>query len=56
MKYIEFYRLWVTKEENEPFEKMVNGGKMFDDFIENQTAVVIKIQFTFIVLQFKTDT
>lgn len=56
MKYIEFYRLWVTKEENESFEKMVNDGKMFDDFIENQIAVCVKIQFTFLVSKFKTDT
>lgn len=56
MKYIEFYIFWCMKEENKPFEKMVNGRKIFDDFIENKIVIVIKIQFIFIVSQFKTDT
>lgn len=53
---VEFYKLWYANNELEPFEKMVNDGKKFDDVMETETAVIIsENKNAFLVSKFKTD-
>ena len=52
-----YYYIYFVNEEEEFFDKLVNDGKKFDEFIEEARAINFNTEYnkTFLIVQFKTD-